>query len=381
MGGGETLTYQLAHKLAEKGHQITLITNKHPLRDCSKFKFKIIEIEGFDEDNINLNKAIPSLYNVIKNLDTDILHVYNYVPFFLLNQLLEDDLKFKIVWTVYNTPLVGKRVFGVLKDYKSELFLARKLLNSKAYSFLINVSRYYDSSSKVIAGSTIPSVLIRCGVDLEIFKPSLRSNFRSKYSISKKDKLILCTSRFTPRKGVEHLIKAMTYLDKDYKLFLTGSAKPTDQDVFDRIINLINDLGLKDRVILPKEVFDYEDMPKLYKASDVFVIPSQFEGFGIVSIEAMACGIPVIGTNVPGVNEVITNGYNGLLVPFGNSKAIVTAIRRIVEDKKLSNKLSVQALDFVRREHNLEEFVYEHLQSYQKLFRKQYFGRFNFLRS
>ncbi len=378
VGGGETLAHQLAMGLASRGHKVTVITNYHPDRDPNQFKkIKIIELEGFNEDTPLISESLGKLKEILDNLDTDILHVQNYLPFYLLTQIFDPSKhKFKVVWTIYNTPLLGQRLFVAYKDYGDQVALAKKLLNSKDYSLLINTSKYYETCFKQLAGHPIKSTFIPCSIDVKLFKPNTKPEPRSKYSFSKDDKVILCTSRFHGRKGLKYLVEAMKYLDPEFKLLLTGAPKPEDPRIHDAIVNQIKELGLEDRVILGKSVYSYEDMPKLYKSCDLFVMPSEFEGFGLVLLESMACGIPVVGTDVPGVNEAVIDGYNGLLIPFGDSKAIAEAVQKIFQDKDLRKKLIKQGLSSVRKNYSLDKFVSSHVEEYKKLLKSPHKHRF-----
>lgn len=372
VGGGETLTYELAVKLTQLGHTVTVVTNACQERKHHKYNFKIIEIEGFEQEKLDLNKSLPALYHTFKTLDVDIVHVFNYLPLILLQQVINTRHRFKIVFTVYTTPIMNKRVFGAFDDYKAELFFAQKIFNSKQYSLLINLSKYYQSCLNAFAGKKLKNVLIPCGVDLDLFNTKVKSNIRKRYSINPSNKLILCTSRFIPRKGLQFLIEALKYLDPTYKLFLSGSAKPADKKTFNSLMRLIKKYHLQKRIILSNKVFDYEEMPMLYRASDVFVIPSEFEGFGMVSVEAMACGVPVVGTNVPGVNEAITKNHNGILVPFANAKAIADAVKNVLSDDVLRNKLIKNGLNTVKKLYSLEHFILKHEIQYKKLLKKRY---------
>ena len=84
------------------------------------------------------------------------------------------------------------------------------------------------------------------------------------------------------------------------------------------------------------------------KQIDLLVLPSSAEGFGLVLIEAMAASIPVIGTNAPGIRDVVKNGETGLLVPVGSPQELAEAIRRVMEDSALRHRLVARGLEDVR---------------------------------
>jgi len=110
-------------------------------------------------------------------------------------------------------------------------------------------------------------------------------------------------------------------------------------------------LGLQNRAILHGAV---AGSAEALENADVLVLPSDAEGFGLVLIEAMAAGVPVIGTNVPGIRDVIEDGISGLLVPPRNPRALANAIARVLSDVLLREKLIAGGRDRVRRLYDWE---------------------------
>jgi glycosyltransferase involved in cell wall biosynthesis len=137
--------------------------------------------------------------------------------------------------------------------------------------------------------------------------------------------------RLDPVKRVTHLIWAMPMLDPGTSLQIFG-------EVEDRatIESEIVRLNLQNRVTLHGSV---SAVASALATLDVLVLPSAAEGFGIVLIEAMAAGVPVVATDVPGIRDVITDGINGILVPTHSIPALAAAIRRVLQDEELREKL------------------------------------------
>jgi glycosyltransferase involved in cell wall biosynthesis len=147
--------------------------------------------------------------------------------------------------------------------------------------------------------------------------------------------------RLDPIKRVGDLVSAMTLLKADIVLDIYGEGSRRGE-----IQSAIARLGLKNRVTLHGAVAGSAEA--LAKA-DVLVLPSDAEGFGLVLIEAMAAGVPVIGTRVPGIRDVIEDGISGLLVPPRNPRALAGAIERVLSDASLREKLIAGGRDRVRR--------------------------------
>jgi glycosyltransferase involved in cell wall biosynthesis len=158
---------------------------------------------------------------------------------------------------------------------------------------------------------------------------------------------LTCAAVLSPRKGQDLLLRAVARLGElDWRLTLAGGPGP-DRDFPKQLHALIEDFGLADRVELPGPVA-HEDMPELYAATDLLVLPSRDESYGMVLTEALARGIPVLATNVGGVAEAVGRTGDGdrpgLLVS-PDSAALSEALRAWLQDPHLRRRLGRAALD------------------------------------
>lgn len=157
------------------------------------------------------------------------------------------------------------------------------------------------------------------------------------------DNFILYVGMIHPRKNLEGLINgfkgAKTHLDNDYKLVIAGNKQNA---YFQKIRNMVQDSGLEKDVLFTGYVLD-EDLPCLYTLADVFLFPSHHEGFGIVLLEAMACGLPVITSNIEDICEVV--GEAAVTINPANVSEISKAIVYILNSNELRQSLSEQALE------------------------------------
>jgi len=188
----------------------------------------------------------------------------------------------------------------------------------------------YNVSEEKIA--VIPN-----GVDLEEFKPDSekRIETRSQYNIDENDVVLLFTGYEFRRKGLEHIIRALPYTDKNTKLFAVGKSNPKPFQ------KLANELGVSDNIIFTGFVPEIRDY---YAASDIFVFPTAYEPFGLVITEAMATGIPVITSNLAGAAELITDWHDGLLLNDpNNANNIAEKINMLVEDESLRKRMGQNA--------------------------------------
>ncbi len=158
------------------------------------------------------------------------------------------------------------------------------------------------------------------------------------------DRIIGCVANFySPIKGQNYLIEALPQIlavFPDVKLWLVG-----DGILRGSYEEQVRSLGIEDRVVFCGH---QTDTAKYFALFDVFVLPSLSEGFGIAIIEAMAGGAPVIASNVGGIPEIIENGYNGILVPPRDPKAISDAVNKVLEDRTLHDCFVERGLITVR---------------------------------
>jgi glycosyltransferase involved in cell wall biosynthesis len=149
------------------------------------------------------------------------------------------------------------------------------------------------------------------------------------------EKFILYLGTIEPRKNLPVLIRSYRQLVEsgtEYKLVLVGKYGW----MYKEVLNLVNELDIEDKVCFTGYV-PQEDLPLVYNLSSLFVYPTIYEGFGLPALEAMACGVPVITSNVASLPEIV--GDAGILIPVDDVDALHNAMRRILQDEGLREKL------------------------------------------
>jgi len=353
VGGGETHIFQVAKGLSERDFKVTVVTNESSKAFPKDLPFDIKRIKGFNDEKINLNISAPQLYQALIDIDPQIIHIHNYEPYLIFNLFANSFKDKKVFLTIHNTPLFPKRVFGTFKNFEAEFAAARNAINIGSQKCIVVASEYYKNSIEKIAAISQNIEIIPYGVDFKLFDADLKSPLRKKFKLLKNDVLILCPSRIVVRKGIKEAVVSLSHLPKNYKLFLPASFEPKDVDYFKEIKILIIALKLQERVILADKQYTAFEMPYVYQASDIVIMPSYYEGLGFAVLEAMAMKKPVIGTNVVGLNESIKNDEDGLLIPANNIQELANAVLRLTFDHKLRDMLIENAFNKVRFEFNL----------------------------
>lgn len=202
----------------------------------------------------------------------------------------------------------------------------------------LHLTKLYNAGSGKIE-------VIPCGVDLELFRPVNRRQARNKLGLGK-EKIVLFVGRIEPIKGIETLLRSIAILlenrhKMDIKTIIIGGEKeesPVPNMEMTRIYNMVHELKLSEMVEFygakPQEI-----LPYYYSAADVCVMPSRYESFGMVALEAMACGLPVIASRVGGLVRLIKDKLTGFLIPEGDFTVLARYLHCILTDEKKKRRM------------------------------------------
>ncbi len=186
--------------------------------------------------------------------------------------------------------------------------------------------------------------IIPCGTDIHRFGSIERKAARSELGITPEAKVVLYVGRFDPRKGIETLVRALNKSklreSNNLQLIIGGGSTPGNSDgrERDRIEKIINELGMSDFTTLPGRL-SQEILPTYYAAADVCVVPSHYEPFGLVAIEAMASSTPVVASDVGGLQFTVVPEETGLLAPPEDIDAFASAIDKILNSPEWRDEL------------------------------------------
>jgi len=313
LGGAEKQICLLADQLADAGNEIKIISltgetvvkpeNSHieiyPL-DMKKSPF------GFLSGLLNLRKTI-------KNFKPDVVHSHMFHANIMMRLAgILTHRHYRLICTAHSKNEGGKlRMF--LYRFTDSLCDFNTNVSKEALDEYINKKAFSPSKSLVIYN----------GIDTEKFKFSnnARISLRKELAINESEQLILTVGRLTPAKDYPNLLSAFSQLPECFKLVIIGEGEVRQE--LENIIR-INELG--DRVKMLGGISSVSDY---YSACDLFVLPSAWEGFGLVVAEAMACERITVCTDAGGVKEVV--GNTDFIVPVSDSKALANKIVRVSE--------------------------------------------------
>ncbi|MBN8563685.1 MAG: glycosyltransferase family 1 protein [Leptolyngbya sp. UWPOB_LEPTO1] len=195
--------------------------------------------------------------------------------------------------------------------------------------------------------------IIPCGTDTRRFGHISRIEARRALGLEQDAKIVLYVGRFDRRKGIETLVRAVgqsKLKDQNLKLIIGGGSRPGQSDGAERerIEGIVNELGLQDITMFPGRL-GVENLHLYYAAADVSVVPSHYEPFGLVAIEAMASGTPVVASDVGGLQFTVIPEITGLLAPAKDDAAFAKAIDRILADPNWRDQLGQAGRDRVEK--------------------------------
>ncbi len=196
------------------------------------------------------------------------------------------------------------------------------------------------------------------GVDLGHFYPIEMDEAKAAIGVPPEAQMILFVGRIEPLKGVETLIRAIAVMREDcenlhcaFHLAIIGgdpNGEPEDADSeINRLKALCRELGL-DEVVLFLGKRDQNTLPYYYSAAEMVVMPSYYESFGMVALEAMACGVPVVASMTGGLAYLVQDGVTGFTVPGGDVRALAGRLTDLVMDPGLRDRIGAQAAEYAR---------------------------------
>ncbi|GLH65212.1 N-acetyl-alpha-D-glucosaminyl L-malate synthase BshA [Parageobacillus sp. G301] len=360
VGGSGVVATELGKLLAEKGHEIHFISSSMPFRLNKVYGNIYYHEVGVNQYSVfqypPYDLALASkIAEVAKRERLDVLHAHYAVPHAVCAVLARQMVggKLKIVTTLHGTDIT---VLG----YDPSL--------SDMIKFGIEQSDVVTAVSNALVKQTYelldvqkPIQTVYNFVDERVYHKKNANHLKKEYGIDENEKVIIHVSNFRKVKRVPDVVRAFSLIRKHLpaKLLLVG-----DGPEMTVVSRLVTELGLSDDVrFLGKQ----DKLDELYSISDVKMLLSEKESFGLVLLEAMACGVPCIGTTIGGIPEVIEDGKTGFLCELGNVEEVANKALRILTDKHLHMYMAKQAVQTVYQKFYSEQIVEQYEDIYFSL--------------
>ena len=371
VGGIARVVHDLSKRLIKDGHDVTVVTYREgelPYYENDKG----VEVYRVDNDMITPNNFIDWIMQLNFNLvakaseliakegNFDVIHAHDWL---VANAA-------KTLKHAYNIPLVSTihatesgRNSGIHDETQRYINDTEWMLTYESTEVIVN-SNFMKGHIQGLFGLPFDKInVIPNGINLTNFNGIERDyEFRRQYALDN-EKIILYMGRLVYEKGIQHLIAAMPKILDNYhdaKLIIAGKG-----GMIDELKAQVEYMGISNKVYFTGYL-DAKQVQKMYKCADVAVFPSTYEPFGIVALEAMLAGVPIVVSDVGGLNEIVEHGVTGMKSYAGNSNSIADSILTLLYDHALAAKVAKNAKAKVKELYNWNKIAQDTHFTYQK---------------
>jgi glycosyltransferase involved in cell wall biosynthesis len=369
IGGVPTVTHDLAVDLVHRGHQVWVTAPSYGMRDARRleqgvrvYRFSSFEWPAYKELRIPFLPFMP-MRNLIKKSEPDIIHIHSPVVLGNIAQILAGGLRKPVIATNHYLPINMSR--SLTADP-----LIGKHFSNVIYSYLVNFCNRceYVTAPTMTAlkllydhGLRAPAKAISNGIDLTKFTPGAPDpTIRKRFNLPEDKPLILHVNRLSEEKRVNVLIDAVAKMHTNAHVALVSTG-PAEQELRAQV----EQLHVEDRVSFLGYVRD-ADLLALRRSSELFVIPSEADLQSLATMEAMACGLPVVAANAYALPELVHHEKNGFLFNGGDSDEMAHYIDILVDDADLRKRMGAESLKIIAT-HDRTEVLNQWEEIYQRL--------------
>ena len=357
VGGIARVVNDLSKRLIKDGHEVTVVTYREG--DAPYYELdKGVKVYRVDNFMINANNFIDWImqlnFNMVAKASEimqkegafDVIHAHDWLVAYAA-KTLKNSYDIPLISTIHATE--AGRNSGIRDEQQKYINDTEWMLTYESTEVIVN-SNYMKGELQRLFGLPFEKInVVPNGVNTLNYSGIERDyDFRRRYAMDN-EKIILFMGRLVYEKGIQHLITAMPKILNGYhdaKLVVAGKG-----GMIDELRAQANALGLGEKVYFAGYI-NGKDVGKLYKAADVAVFPSTYEPFGIVALEAMLAEVPVVVSDIGGLNEIVQHRENGMKCYAGNANSIADSILELLYDPQLSANVVKKAKAKVRNEYS-----------------------------
>ncbi len=371
VGGIARVVNDLSKRLIKDGHDVTVVTYREgnaPYYEDDK-GVKVYRVDNYmiHPNNfidwimqMNFNMVAKANEIMAKEGNFDVIHAHDWLVAYAA-KTLKNSYDIPIVATIHATE--SGRNSGIHDETQRYINDTEWMLTYEATEVIVN-SNYMKRELQYQFGLPFEKInVVPNGINVNMFSGVERDyDFRRQYALDN-EKIILFMGRLVYEKGVQHLVSAMPKILAGYhdaKLVIAGKGGMTDE-----LKAQVNAMGISNKVYFTGYM-DAKQVCKMYKCADVSVFPSTYEPFGIVALEAMLSGTPVVVSDIGGLNEIVSHGENGMKSYAGNPNSIADSILALLYNPQLSANVVKNAKNMVKNEYNWAKIAQDTHFTYQK---------------
>ncbi|MCH7472072.1 N-acetyl-alpha-D-glucosaminyl L-malate synthase BshA [bacterium] len=357
-GGSGVIATELGIALAGLGHEVHFITSRLPVRlhgsanaDVSFHEVNTFSYALFRHEPYTLALA-AKMAEVAETFELDLLHVHYAVPHAIAAHLAQEMLggAVKVVTTLHGTDIT-------LVGSDPSLYTITRFAINKSDA-VTAVSQWLKSETEREFSPELPVRVVRNFIDPRHFKPGLAGDWPGSHVCSGDEPSLIHVSNFRPVKRAPEAVEIFALVLKhcDCQLLMVG-----DGPDLHRAVTRAKELGVKDRVCF---LGNREDVAYLLAASEIALMPSESESFGLAALEAMASGCAVVASNIGGLPELVRDGQDGYLCELGGVEEMARHVVELLEDRAKLKAMQDAARRHAAGNFSIEEIVQEYLDVY-----------------
>lgn len=342
VGGAENLLLNSISHYQKKGHEVKILVLSNNIKlNISKHKDVI---EYVKTNNPKSLKSFIAALKFLKENEYDIIHAHLFPTIYYCSIIKKMGIiKVPLIITEHNTHN-KRRYIKLLKPIEKFVYKSFDVVICISEGTKSNLGDWIERDNKM--------EVVYNGIDLDKF-----SYDRPKFNYdSRSDINLIMVASFSQQKDQITLIRSLQMLPEKFKLHFAGNGPQLE-----RAKDLAKDLGISNRIFF---LGNRKDIPDLLKSMDIFILSSNWEGFGLVTVEAMASGLPVVASNITGLSEVVM-GY-GKLFEKGNEKELSEMIFEIAKNSELYKELSKKSVERAKC-FSMNRMVNEYINIYEYL--------------
>jgi glycosyltransferase involved in cell wall biosynthesis len=346
-GGTEIAAYNLAVQMAKRGNDIDVFTTSINSKNSIEiYPHMRVHRHATSFKIASANASFKLIYKPL-NYDLDIVHAHSPIPYSDLPALMYAKRKkvpFILTYQFDGQETGGSFMRNTGVSIYNKVFI-NKVLDSA--EVIIATTKSYAEESPFLKNYLDKIVVIPNGINIEEVTTTLtKEESRINLGLPLKTKIILFFGSLVPYKGPDILLKAFKIIKKEFpevKLIFAGRGQ-----MLLELQDMTKKFDLKNDVIFLGFV-EEEEKALYYKSADIFCLPStnMAESFGIVNLEAMVSGIPIVGSNLGGIPDIIKEGENGLLAKPCDHQSLANALLRLIKDDDLRQRMGNNGMKMV----------------------------------
>jgi D-inositol-3-phosphate glycosyltransferase len=349
-GGMSVYIRELARQLGTRGHRVDIYTKLNGSKNNQIIDLyenvRLIHLSAGNNGHVHklalyyyLSEFFRALerFKQQEGLQYDLIHSHYWLSG-RLGSWVQDRWNLPHI-VMFHTLGMVKNIAG-LADQEPDLRIATEKKLTKTCQRILapterekeNLITHYNAPAEKIG-------VVPCGVNLDLFQPMDRAAARQRLGFDDDESILLYVGRFDPIKGIDRLLEASAHLRHlpRLRLVIIGGDGPGTPE-YRGLLRLSNKLGIQNAVTFVGRI-DQLKLPPYYSAANVLVVPSYYESFGLVGLESLACGTPVVATQVGAMENILRNGTNGHIVVCASPQSLAQSIETMISlspDKALS---------------------------------------------